>query len=86
MLPYRSIASNDQPTRFATTIQFHGSGSCIQLAYGTGFSIHGRINFDEIDRTRPVFVRYLLDSASAIALTSNDIYSVIVEAYLGSNT
>lgn len=47
---------------------------CINLAHQVGASIVPRINFDDIDVTRPVFVRALLDSATAIPVDSNTLY------------
>ena len=47
---------------------------CIDLAHQVGLSIQPRIEFDDIDVTRPVFVRVLLDSATVIPVDTNTLY------------
>jgi hypothetical protein len=59
------------------------SAYCISLAYTQGNSTFAGIDLDETDRTRPVFIHALLDSATAIQLEQNTQYGVNIGAYLG---
>lgn len=54
---------------------------CIDLWVPVGNFIEPHIQFDQADIDHPVFLRALLDSASAIALESNTIHAISAEPY-----
>ncbi len=54
---------------------------CIDLFEMVGNFPYPRLRFDQCDISRAVFVRALLDSASAIPLTSNNIYGLYTTPY-----
>ncbi|MBK9421743.1 MAG: T9SS type A sorting domain-containing protein [Flavobacteriales bacterium] len=49
---------------------------CIDLAHVVGNYVQSYISTDQIDASRPVFVRWLSDSASAVPLSPNDEYAL----------
>ena len=59
---------------------------CIDLAHVVGGSVQARIDFDDTDTSRPVFVRLLLDSSSAIPLPADDQFVFTCSGYPLSGT
>ena len=54
---------------------------CIDLAHVEGSYVQSYINTDQVDASRPVFVRWLSDSASALPLTPNDEFALDASTY-----
>ena len=54
---------------------------CIDLAHITGNYVQSYIDVDQIDASRPVFVRWLSDSATALPLTSDNEYALDASVY-----
>ena len=54
---------------------------CIDLAHVVGNYVQSFINTDQIDALRPVFVRWLSDSASVLPLAPNNEYALDVSTY-----
>lgn len=55
--------------------------ACIDLAYVIGNWVYPRIAVDQIDATRPVFLRTRYDDANVLPLTTNDQYAIGFQAY-----
>jgi len=62
------------------------STTCLELAHVVGQNVEARIDFDDADATRPVFLRLLLDSATAIPLVADDQYAFAVDGFPLSGT
>ncbi|MBK9275134.1 MAG: hypothetical protein IPM49_11440 [Flavobacteriales bacterium] len=57
------------------------STACIPLAHVSGGGVEARIDFDDADPARPVFLRLLLDSTTAIPLTADNEYVIALDGY-----
>jgi hypothetical protein len=59
---------------------------CLSLAHVIGQDVEARIDFDDADPARPVFLRLLMDSATAIPLVADDQYAFVVDGFPLSGT
>jgi hypothetical protein len=57
------------------------AGVCIDLAHPPGSPPQARIDFDQTILPRPVFLRVLLDSASALSLASDNQYAIELSGF-----